>query len=148
MKSADNLFDKHRHFRHLNYISPQLTHGEEGMLRSLFALTAIMSASLASASSLKPITTKEEYVAKIADKKATADWGWVLVKSDGTLKGKAGSRIMTGKWYWQDKYFCRVLIEADGTEGKEDCSLVFLSGKLLYTHSKKGKGSRRELLLP
>lgn len=118
------------------------------MLRSFIALFIVTLASAASAAPLKPITTKEEYVAQIANKKATADWGWVVVNSDGTLKGKAGSRTLTGKWYWQDKYWCRVLIEKDGSEGKEDCSMVFLNGKTLYTVTNKGKGSRRELLLP
>ena len=118
------------------------------MLKAIATLALISSTSTALAASQKPITTKEEYVANIADKKATADWGWVTVKSDGTLIGEAFSKGLKGKWYWKDKYWCRVLIEDDGSEGKEDCSMVFLSGKTLYTVSKKGKGSRRELLLP
>lgn len=118
------------------------------MIRTTITLALISITSTAFAASKKPIKTKEEYIASIADRKATADWGWVIVKSDGTLEGKAGSRTLKGKWYWQDKYWCRILVEEDGKEGKEDCSLVFLKGRALYTVSDKGKGSRRELLLP
>ena len=93
------------------------------------------------------INTKNEYLAKVAGKKLTADWGWVIVHTDGSISGKAGSRILKGKWYWKDKFWCRVLFDQNGQEGDEDCQIVSLKNGTLRGVTNKGKGYERLLRL-
>ena len=93
------------------------------------------------------ITTKDEYLSKVAGRKLTADWGWVIVEKDGSLSGKAGSRVLKGSWYWKDRFWCRVLLDQDGKEGDEDCQVVSLKNSILRGITKKGKVSERVLYL-
>ena len=51
----------------------------------------------------------------------------ISVNPDGTIAGTAAGFALTGKWTWQDGYFCRDL-DWSGTEIPYNCQLVEARG--------------------
>lgn len=95
---------------------------------------------LAASPSMQPITTKEEFIAKMVGKTWYHYKNTNLVyNADGTYSGSHNGKPFSATWEWKGKYFCRVI---DGKK-KEDCKLRFASADGQYAKEigNKGQGS-------
>ena len=101
-------------------------------LLSLAPLTAI-------AGSFEQIKTKSEFLEVVADKTLTADWGNMVIHSNGKISGKAGKQKMVGAWNWQGKYWCRNVRIGNQEESGTDCQKISVDGNQMQYLRNKGK---------
>ena len=106
--------------------------------------TAAQQAGDASSSTVpgkRRITTEREYRDAVVGKRFGNKDGYFVVHDDGTFTGKFGNKKLTGKWTWEDEFYCR-----SGKLGsrkiKRDCQVIFLEGDTVTNHRKKGKGKK------
>ena len=88
------------------------------------------------------IWTEQEYREAAVGKTYTDhSQGFVGVIQDGTFSGTIEGKNVTGTWWWEGEYYCRVgKVENDPFE--EDCHALFLEGDRLTGIRNKGKGAR------
>lgn len=103
-------------------------------------------ASSALAQSFKRIKTEADFREMVVDRKAGGEWGWFMVKSDGTTTGKIFGKTFNARWVWKNKMYCR-----NAVLGKEqlgtDCQVVKISGDKVQFIRKYGKGDVGESTL-
>ena len=63
------------------------------------------------------------------------------VNSDGTITGSARNTPVTGRWSWQDGFFCREM-DWSGREIAYDCQLVEQDAGRMRFSSERGAGRR------
>ncbi|MCY4549333.1 MAG: hypothetical protein OXC28_13290 [Defluviicoccus sp.] len=105
---------------------------------ALIGLSASLPIQQASAADGR-ITTEQEFRAKAAGKKLVSESGWVDVGKDGSLMGEFGGRELTGKWYWEDQYYCRS-VQLGGRDLGHDCQVVRVTEDGMVFHRGKGEG--------
>lgn len=115
--------------------------------RSVLALILLCAGHSAQAE-MQQITTKADFLAKVAGKTLSNSQGTYVIYPDGTLKGKvAGGKKLSGSWAWQGKFWCRnAIIEGKGETGT-DCQKVELDGDKLRQTREKGKGKPVDFIL-
>ena len=103
--------------------------------------TALLTTS-AYAGDIKRIKKEADFVNMIVGKKLSiGSKNSVVIKADGTSKGKFTSGKWAGVWAWQKGYFCSAGQLGDRTI-KQDCKLAKSDGKVLQLTDNKGKGER------
>lgn len=84
------------------------------------------------------ITTDAEFRKLIGGKKLYYDWGHVVAKSNGALRGEANGKALKGAWAWRDGFFCRTL---ETHRADTDCQVAEINGKQVRFVRKRGKGT-------
>ncbi|MDE0057104.1 MAG: hypothetical protein OXP07_03195 [Defluviicoccus sp.] len=107
---------------------------------ALIGLSANLAIQQASAADLR-IATEQEFRTKAAGKRLVSESGWVDVGKDGSLMGEFGGRELTGKWYWEDEYYCRTVQLGDRDFG-HDCQVVLVTEDGMVFHRGKGEGRK------
>lgn len=114
------------------------------MLRhiALALILTLTAPGAASADDFVPIKEKDQFLDLIKDRKLRIGlYNLSLsVLPDGRIDGSAMGWDITGKWSWQDGYFCRQM-DWSGMEISYNCQLVEAQGaeKLRFTVD-QGKG--------
>jgi hypothetical protein len=109
------------------------------MLRAITTALILASPVAAGASEFLPITDKGDFLSLIQDRELRIGiYNLSLnVLPDGNIKGSALGWDITGKWQWQDGYFCREM-DWSGMEIEYNCQLVEANGdeRLRFTVDK------------
>ncbi len=96
------------------------------MLRAvLTALTAIAIPAAASATEYRTVSDRGEFLSLVDGKELRigALGIRIRVEDDGSIAGRASGWDLTGRWNWQDGYFCREM-DWSGYEIEYNCQLV------------------------
>jgi hypothetical protein len=70
----------------------------------------------------------------------------LTVTPDGTIQGRAFGTPVTGRWNWNNGYFCRDLFYGEDDLGF-NCQLVQVNGETLRFTSDQGQGIYADLTL-
>ena len=87
------------------------------------------------------ITTEQEFRATAVGKKMVTKGGYVNFGEDGSLSGEFSGKKLTGKWSWEDGYFCRT-VKLGGKDRGHDCQVVLATEDGVVLHRKKGQGKK------
>jgi len=101
----------------------------------------------ANAGSFKQLKTKDDFLATVADKTLTAEWGTMVIHSNGKVSGKVGKKKMVGAWDWQGKYWCRNVRIGNQEEKGTDCQKLSVDGDKMQFVRNKGKGDGGVLIM-
>lgn len=113
----------------------------------LAALTVVaLALPLAAQAELAQITDRGAFVDLVAGKKLTRPLVELEVTPDGGISGTGVRWDITGKWSWQDGYFCRDL-NWGGDDLGYNCQEVRYDGKRLRFTSDKGTGDSADFRL-
>ena len=88
------------------------------------------------------ITTEQEFREKVVGKRVTNKSGYAILQEDGTITGafgKGGKDKVTGTWTWEGQYYCRT-VKLGSNDPGYDCQVIEVSGDVLTSTRKKGKG--------
>lgn len=85
------------------------------------------------------ILTEAEFREAVAGRTATAGNTTLVVNADGTIAGTAPQGAVSGRWNWQQGYFCRTA-SIGGTALGSDCQTVVLVGDVLTYTRDQGRG--------
>jgi hypothetical protein len=97
---------------------------------TLIVLVAVCTAAEPVASgSFKHIKTESEFRSSIVDRSLIADWGTMMIHSDGRITGNVENKgKIVGAWNWQGAFWCRnVRIGKDKPIGT-DCQKMSIDG--------------------
>ncbi len=111
----------------------------------LLILILVMAASSAFAEP-KVIITSDEFIERVTDKTLTRPFIILKVSSDGKIHGTGAFRKITGRWLWQDGYFCRSL-RWGRTDLDYNCQRVTSYGNKLTFTSYRGTGDSASFTL-
>ncbi|MFN3644996.1 MAG: dihydrodipicolinate reductase [Gemmobacter sp.] len=92
------------------------------------------------------IESRDAFVSLVKDRALTRFGITLNVAPDGTIRGRAFGRPVTGAWSWKGGYFCRTLIFGDENLG-DNCQLVEKRGESLRFTADQGKGDYADLRL-
>lgn len=106
------------------------------MLRLLFALSLMATPVMAVANEFQPVRDESQFLDLVRDRVLRIGLYnlSINVLPDGSIKGSALGWAITGKWSWQDGYFCRQM-DWSGMEIAYNCQLVEAQGgeKMRFT---------------
>lgn len=85
------------------------------------------------------LTTKEDFLAKVADTYFGDEGGQSVAKSDGTIEGDFGGKKLKGTWEWSDTYFCRTSTLGNMDLG-HDCIVIDVTDYQIRLTLQKGSG--------
>lgn len=89
------------------------------------------------------IDNKNEFIQKVVGKKvAQNDNTWLRMASNGKIDGRVKGIKVTGKWYWQGKYWCRTARIGIIPVPRECQQITLLGGNRLELQRYKGTGSK------
>ena len=117
-------------------------------MRILITLILIIMASYAQAQSEKIIIDRNEFLA-VVENKSLELWLFGIrlqISSDGTIRGSALGRDVSGNWAWEDNYFCRNMVWGDRDIGYNCQSVSTVENKIRFT-SDKGLGANAQFTL-
>jgi hypothetical protein len=99
------------------------------MLRAISTALILASPVAAEATDFQPIKEKGDFLSLVQDRDLRIGiYNLTLnVLPDGKIKGSALGWEITGKWQWQDGYFCREM-DWSGMPIEYNCQLVEASG--------------------
>ncbi|OYU20076.1 MAG: dihydrodipicolinate reductase [Rhodobacteraceae bacterium PARR1] len=121
------------------------------MFRPVFSLLVLILSLIAlpaRAEGYERIATREDFVAAVEGRDMRIGLlGITLnVRADGTITGDAMGWPVTGKWDWQDGFFCREM-DWSGTPIPYNCQLVERRGDDIRFTVDKGKGDSARFAL-
>ena len=103
-------------------------------------------AALPARAEFQPVETRDAFVGLIEGRSLTRAGVALQVSPGGDITGRAFGRDVTGRWRWQDGYFCRSL--SWGSTGFDDnCQAVARDGARLRFTSDRGSGQSAILSL-
>lgn len=105
----------------------------------LVAIGLSILATTVSAQNFKRIRKEADFREYVVDRKAGSEWGWFLVKSDGTTTGKIFGKTFKARWVWKNKMYCRNAVLGKENLGT-DCQVVKISGDKVQFIRDYGKG--------
>lgn len=89
------------------------------------------------------VDSKSEFIQKVVGKKvAQSDNTWLRMASNGKIDGRVKGIKVTGKWYWQGKYWCRTARIGIIPVPRECQQITLLGGNKLELQRYKGTGSK------
>jgi hypothetical protein len=99
------------------------------MLRAIVTVLMLAAPVAAAANDFKPIKDRNDFVSLVKDRELRIGlYNLSLnVLPDGKIKGRALGWDITGRWQWQDGYFCREM-DWSGMEIEFNCQLVEANG--------------------
>ena len=114
----------------------------------LFSAAFVTIALLASpvAAELRPVKDRDQFVQLVTGKKLTRPLVELEVTGDGGIRGMGVRWEVTGKWSWQDGFFCRDL-NWGGDDLGYNCQEVRYDGRRLRFISDKGAGESADFRL-
>jgi hypothetical protein len=114
------------------------------LLGFLLVFSAGMSFGDARADGFQRIKTQAEFLSLVG-KSDLKNLGVTLqVRPNGSIRGNAFGRSVTGAWTWKDGYFCRSM-SWGSTEFKLNCQTVGLMANTLRFTADQGKGDTADL---
>ena len=105
------------------------------------ATRQVAEASSAAVSGKRRITTEQEFRDALVGRRAGDERGYFIVHEGGTLTGKFNNRKLTGKWTWEEQFFCRTAKLGSQKLGRS-CQVLSIEGDTLTATGKKGKGKK------
>ncbi|MFD3190618.1 hypothetical protein ACFMPD_10125 [Sedimentitalea sp. HM32M-2] len=84
------------------------------------------------------ITSDTDFRKLVVGKKVQYDWGYVVAKRNGALRGEANGKALKGAWAWRDGFWCRTL---ETHRADTDCQVAEINGKQVRFTRKRGKGT-------
>jgi hypothetical protein len=109
------------------------------MFRAITTILLLAAPVAASANDFKPIMDKDDFLSLIQNRELRIGMYNLSLNlmPDGQIKGRALGWDITGKWQWQDGYFCREM-DWSGMEIEYNCQLVEVNGdeRLRFTVDK------------
>ena len=107
----------------------------------------------AKAEQFETITNSAEFLGLVNGKILTVKSPFYLrnsirltVRPNGGIQGRALSYELTGKWSWQDGFFCREM-DWEGTNIPFNCQQVQFNGSRVRFTSDRGAGDKAEFAL-
>jgi hypothetical protein len=99
------------------------------MLRAIVTVLMLAAPVAAAANDFKPIKDRNDFVSLVKDRELRIGlYNLSLnVLPDGKIKGRALGWDITGRWQWQDGYFCREM-DWSGMPIEFNCQLVEAEG--------------------
>jgi hypothetical protein len=99
------------------------------MLRAITTVLMLAVPVAATANDFQPIKDRNDFVSLVKDRELRIGlYNLSLnVLPDGKIKGRALGWDITGRWQWQDGYFCREM-DWSGMEIEFNCQLVEANG--------------------
>ncbi len=99
------------------------------MLRAFVTVLLMSTPVLAAANDFQPVKDKDAFLSLVKDRelRITLYNLSLNVLPDGRIKGRALGWDITGKWSWQDGYFCREM-DWSGMPIDFNCQLVEANG--------------------
>lgn len=95
---------------------------------------------------LSKVTQKQDFERLVVGKDLTIFGIRVTVTPEGMIDGRAYGRDVTGKWSWQDGYFCRDLYWGKRDLGP-NCQEVRVDGRTVRFTSDRGAGQSADLTI-
>lgn len=87
----------------------------------------------------KRLTTRDDFLDNFAEVTLVADALRFVIHEDGTIVGEVGGRPLTGRWYWENGYFCRTAV-LDGETLELDCEIIEYRGDQMRYIRERGNG--------
>jgi hypothetical protein len=98
------------------------------------------------AADLKKVRKQADFLAQVAGHTYHDGKGnWVVINTDGSMKGKWNKQKLVGAWNWQGRFFCRNIV-LGGKALPTDCQEMYLSATQLQGKRNKGKGDWAPLM--
>jgi len=120
--------------------------GIAAMRGTLLGLIGIVMTAGVSFANDTVIDNKSDFEAIVLGKQLRAIGVMLEVQPDGTVTGYAYGKDVTGRWTWNDRYFCRYL-SLGGKPMPEDCATVLVEdGKITFV-TERGLGKSAWLRL-
>ena len=85
------------------------------------------------------VTKAQRFIDLVSGKTLRRPLIWLQVSSNGTISGAGAFQKVTGKWTWQEGYFCRSL-RWGGSDLPYNCQQVIIDGDSLRFTSDRGTG--------
>ncbi|MGD9293584.1 MAG: dihydrodipicolinate reductase [Roseobacter sp.] len=98
-----------------------------------------LSAAVPAAAEFSKIDSEDAFVALIAGKELKRPFVNLEVTPDGEISGYGAAWPVTGKWTWDNGYFCRDLFWGEDALGY-NCQEVMATGDRIRFTSDKGQG--------
>ncbi|MHA6324624.1 dihydrodipicolinate reductase [Roseivivax sp. CAU 1753] len=108
-------------------------------MRTPLLLTLCVALSAPVMASAERVVSKPEFVDLVQGKKLTRPLVELQVTPDGAIAGTGAAWDVTGKWTWQDGYFCRDLVWGGDSLGY-NCQMVTATGDRITFTSDRGQG--------
>lgn len=87
----------------------------------------------------KRVTTRDEFVSRFTGVTLVSDELRFVIHDDGRIVGNVGDLQLSGRWYWENGFFCRTA-NLDGAPLELDCEIIECCGdRMRYTRD-RGKG--------
>ena len=88
------------------------------------------------------ITDREEFCRLFADRRLKGNGMEFTIFADGRMEGLIGNSELTGRWHWEDGFFCRTA-RLDGEDLGTDWEVIETDGvRMRYVRDKgRGEGS-------
>ena len=116
-------------------------------MRHIITLTlSTLVAAPAAAEGFEPVSDKSRFVDLVRGRNLTHLGVSLTVDPDGTIRGRAFGRAVTGNWTWEAGYFCRTM-DWGSTRFDRNCQAVGLKGSVMRFQSDRGQGEHADLTL-
>jgi hypothetical protein len=93
------------------------------------------------------VTDRTAFVGLVEGKALTSLGVKLIVTSDGGISGRAFGRDVTGRWTWNEGYFCRTM-QAGDRQFARNCQVVERVGDRIRFIADRGAGETADLRLP
>ena len=113
----------------------------------MLRLTLMMIALATPVAAQERISTRDQFVSRVADRQLSRVGIGVTVTQDGRISGSAFGTGVTGSWDWSGAFFCRKM-EWGSRSWDRSCQAVQIDGDRVYFIGDKGRGSQVYLNLP
>lgn len=113
----------------------------------MLRLTLVLIALALPATAQERLSSREQFVSRVADRELTRLGIGVSVTGDGRIRGSAFGTPVTGSWDWSGAFFCRTMEWGSRSWGRS-CQAVQIDGGRVYFIADKGRGSQVYLNLP
>jgi hypothetical protein len=110
------------------------------------AAASLLAAGTASAEQFQPLRDQRAFVGLVQGRDLTRFGIRLEVTPAGEIRGNAFGTPVTGKWRWQDGFFCRDLYWGERDLGP-NCQEVQVNGETLRFISDRGEGIYADLSL-
>lgn len=87
----------------------------------------------------KRVTTRDEFVSRFAEVTLVSDGLRFVIHDDGRVVGNVGDLPLSGRWYWENGFFCRTAI-LDGAPLELDCEIIECCGEQMRYTRDRGDG--------
>jgi hypothetical protein len=111
------------------------------------AFMALMaSTEFAGAEAFNVVASRDSFVSLVQGRELRRFGIRLTVSPDGAITGRAFGTQVTGRWDWNNGYFCRDLFYGDENLGF-NCQLVQVNGETLRFTTDQGQGIYADLTL-